>query len=69
MRSVERKGRKERRMGEITLIEIIIAVIFVGGIVFSTVFSMKIDLLTSRVEYLEAILRIFQEDARKNNDG
>lgn len=60
-------------MGEITLIEIIIAVIFVGGIVFSTVFStvfsMKIDMLESRIEYLEAILRIFQEDARKNNDG
>ena len=56
-------------MGEITLIEMIIAVIFVGGIVFSVVFSTKIDLLESRVEYLEAILRIFQEDARKNNDG
>jgi len=56
-------------MGEITLIKIIITIIIIEGIVLRSVFSTKIDRLESKVDYLEAILRIFQEDARKNNDG
>lgn len=55
-------------MNEI-IVEIILAGVIVGCIVSSVVFSTKIELLASRVEYLEAILRLFQEDTRKNNDG
>lgn len=55
-------------MGEITLIEMIIAVIFIGGIVFGAVFSTKIDMLESRVDYLEKLLWGIQKDAGKNND-
>lgn len=56
-------------MGEITLIEMIIAVIFIGGIVFGAVFSVKVDMLESRVDFLEKLLWGIQKDTRKNNDG
>lgn len=56
-------------MGEIILIKIIAAVILIECIVFVSVFSEKINRHESRLDCLEAILREFQKDARKNNNG
>lgn len=53
----------------ITFIEAAIVIIFIIVIVLEAVFSKKIDMLESRVDYLETILQVIQEDARKNNDG
>lgn len=56
-------------MDLITFIEAIVVAIIIVGTVFCSVFSAKITVLESRVDSLEGILREFQKDARKNNNG
>ena len=56
-------------MDLITFIKIIILVVLIGSLVLSAVFSTKLDILESRVDYLETILRVIQKGEKHDNNN
>lgn len=56
-------------MDLITFIIIIILVVLIGSLVLSAVFSTKLDILESRVDYLETILLVIQKVEKHDNNN